>query len=268
MSNASSSPTTDVPIEGGKRIPMATWGPLAALVVSSLSYVLSNAGASVVIIGITQALGWSTERIDNWLTSSVSAQFLFILLVESLTLGILWWFIRRRKGNLGMIGLGRRIRWGDLGQGVLGFLVYFGALVITTVLVQWLLPINVDQRQELGFDSYGQPLGALAVIFFSLVVLPPVTEEILFRGFLFSGLRKGMTVLWTVLVTSLTFGALHLMTGISGEGLLWIAGIDTFVLSLILCYLRLSTGALWSPMIVHAMKNGLAFVSIFIFHLS
>jgi membrane protease YdiL (CAAX protease family) len=48
--------------------------------------------------------------------------------------------------------------------------------------------------------------------------------------------------------------------------LLYIAAIDTFTLSLILVYLREKTGGLWSSMGLHAIKNGIAFVSLFIVH--
>ena len=68
------------------------------------------------------------------------------------------------------------------------------------------------------------------------------------------------------LVTSVIFGALHTLTG--KDGLLWIAAIDTFALSLVLCYLREKTGNLYASMGVHAIKNGIAFLALFVLHLS
>jgi hypothetical protein len=94
--------------------------------------------------------------------------------------------------------------------------------------------------------------------FVSLVLLPPIVEEIVFRGFVFTGLRKKMKFTAATIITSLLFAGPHLLA--SSEGLLWVAGVDTLVLSFVLCYLRERTGALWAPMAVHGLKNALAFV--------
>jgi len=93
-------------------------------------------------------------------------------------------------------------------------------------------------------------------------VLPPLAEETLFRGFLYTGLRKRWSFVWTTAMVSLLFASLHLFEG-SG-GLLWIAGIDTFLLSLVLCYLREKTGNLWAGIIIHILKNGLAFIFLYV----
>jgi membrane protease YdiL (CAAX protease family) len=247
-------------------IPKATWGPYAAVMVVLTTYVLANAGASILLAGIPQLFGWSRDRVGDWLDASSFSQFLYILLAEALTLGMIWIFMRRRKGTLAMIGLGRGVRRNDVWQAVLGFFVYFGLFIVISLIAQALLPINPDQKQELGFEQYGQPFGTLVLIFVSLVILPPVTEEILFRGFLFSGLRRGMGIALTIAVTSIIFGAAHLLTGMSGEGLIWIAALDTFVLSLILCYMRLKTGSIWASIFIHMLKNSLAFVLLFILH--
>jgi len=74
-----------------------------------------------------------------------------------------------------------------------------------------------------------------------------------------------MPVLWATLVTSLLFAVPHLLEGGSG-GLLYVAGLDTFILSLFLVYLREKTGGLWSSMILHAIKNGTAFMVLFVLH--
>ncbi|MEJ0073120.1 MAG: CPBP family glutamic-type intramembrane protease [Candidatus Saccharibacteria bacterium] len=41
--------------------------------------------------------------------------------------------------------------------------------------------------------------------------------------------------------------------------------IDTFTLSVVLCYIREKTGTLWSGVLIHALKNGIAFLSLYIF---
>ena len=70
-----------------------------------------------------------------------------------------------------------------------------------------------------------------------------------------------------VIGTSLLFAAGHLAEG-GSAGLLYIAAIDTFSLSLVLIYLREKTDGLWASMTLHALKNGIAFVALFALHLT
>jgi hypothetical protein len=95
--------------------------------------------------------------------------------------------------------------------------------------------------------------------------LPPFAEEIMFRGFLFSGLKKKLPVIWAALFTSLLFAVPHLLESGSG-GLLWIAGIDTFILSMVLCWLRQKTDRLYAGMGLHALKNFIAFATLYLLH--
>jgi membrane protease YdiL (CAAX protease family) len=123
----------------------------------------------------------------------------------------------------------------------------------------------VEQSQELGFN----PVGTVELIltFISLVILPPLVEELLMRGYLYTSLKKKLSKIAAALVTSVIFAAAHLQFG-SGAPLLWVAAIDTFVLSLFLVSLREKTGGLWASMTLHATKNLIAFMSLFIFHIS
>jgi membrane protease YdiL (CAAX protease family) len=60
-------------------------------------------------------------------------------------------------------------------------------------------------------------------------------------------------------MTSFIFGAAHLELG-SGSPLVWGAAIDTFLLSVVLVYLREKTGALYAGMLVHMLNNLIAFL--------
>jgi membrane protease YdiL (CAAX protease family) len=93
--------------------------------------------------------------------------------------------------------------------------------------------------------------------------MPAIVEEILVRGFLYSGLLKKLSVVSAALIASGIFALAHLQF-LSGQPLVFIAAIDTFVLSLALIWLRQKTGNIWPGVVVHMLKNSLAFVSIFI----
>jgi len=94
-------------------------------------------------------------------------------------------------------------------------------------------------------------------------VLPPLIEETVFRGFVYSGLRTKLKPVVAALITSAVFASLHLEFG-NGKPLLWVAALDTFTLSMVLCYLRQKTNSLWPGIVLHALKNGLAFMSLFV----
>ena len=103
----------------------------------------------------------------------------------------------------------------------------------------------------------------MLLTFVSLVVLPPLAEETVFRGFVYTGIRRRFPFLLSAVITSVLFAIPHLQFG-EGAPLLWVAALDTFVLSLVLCYVRERTNSLWPGILIHALKNGIAFVALFL----
>jgi len=85
----------------------------------------------------------------------------------------------------------------------------------------------------------------------------------MFRGFVYTGLRTKLQPVGSALITSAVFASLHLEFG-NGAPLLWVAAIDTFILSLVLCYLREKTGSLWPGICLHALKNFVAFATLYL----
>jgi membrane protease YdiL (CAAX protease family) len=241
--------------------PLIPWNPFVAIIFVVVLYFVSQFIGSLLLYLVPAALGFSADDIQNWLKSSTVAQFTYVLLIEAITVGGLLLFLRRYKAKLSDIGL-KKPRFVDVGIGILAWPIYFIGFIIIVMIASSLLPgLNVNQEQELGFDNVIGPL-ALVLTFISLVVLPPLVEEILVRGFLFTSLRKKLKWFGAALVTSAVFAAAHL--GASSEGPLYIAAIDTFILSMVLCYIREKTGSLWAGIVLHAIKNGVAFVSLFI----
>ncbi|MBX4190937.1 CPBP family intramembrane metalloprotease [Candidatus Saccharibacteria bacterium] len=114
-----------------------------------------------------------------------------------------------------------------------------------------------NQEQNIGFNNINTNTQNL-LAFISLVILPPLGEEVLMRGYLYSGLRMVWRFWPAVVVSSLFFGAAHLEFGTGGP-LVWVAAIDTCLLSVVLCFLRERTGALYAGMLVHMFNNFIAF---------
>ncbi|WLD58024.1 CPBP family intramembrane metalloprotease [Salinispirillum sp. LH 10-3-1] len=88
---------------------------------------------------------------------------------------------------------------------------------------------------------------------FALIVLAPLIEELIFRGYLFTAWRHTKLGLWgTVILTSLIFTSIH-AAQYSGLLLLYL-----FIFSVILGLAREKTGSIWAPIALHVLNNSIA----------
>lgn len=188
------------------------------------------------------------------LTTVLSA--LVYILALLLVVGVMWWIRRWSLAALYQrLGLQRRVKIKDLGLALLGYVPYIAVSLLIITLATILLPgFNVEEQQELGFDSLANNFEFI-LAFIALVILAPIAEELLFRGYLFGTLRRLLSFWPTAIIVSALFGLVH------GQ---WNVAIDTFALSIILCWLREYTGAVWASIFLHMIKNGLAFSLLFV----
>lgn len=239
------------------------FGPASAVLVTLGAFFGSQLLAGL-IAGLFIALtNRSADDAERLLTDSTLGRFAFFVLVQSITAGLIFWFMKRRNISLSSIGLGRLPKGSDFGYALVTFGIYFVLAAMVLAIVNYVLPVvDLEQKQQIGFENATSP-AALSLVFITLVILPPLVEEIMIRGFLYSGLRRRFTKLVAALVASLIFAAAHLQLG-TGVPPLYVAAVDTFVLSMVLIILRERTGSLWSGIFVHALKNGLAFTVLFV----
>jgi membrane protease YdiL (CAAX protease family) len=263
---SSHAPRSAAPVERAEQAdaPAVNWNPWIGVVFVVLAYYISQV-ISELTVSIYPALRhWSGSQTADWLQNSIYGQFFFVLLAEGLILGGLYMFLRHYKRDFKTIGL-KKPRWVDPLYGLAAAPAYYIAyLIVVTAASHYFTGLNVDQQQDIGFTHVS---GALEMVltFISLVVLPPLAEEIMVRGFLYSSLKKITRLVPAAIITSLIFAAAHLPEG-GAAGPLYVAAIDTFVLSLFLIYLREKTGSLWASITLHALKNGVAFVALFVLH--
>lgn len=259
MSDASSKPAPAI-----QRSPLG--GGLAAilsLAAAGFIYSVIPVIAALILVIYPRLQGQSLKQIETWLTTSVVAQFFYVLLAEVLTMVVIFWLLKRFRWSWKTIGL-IRPKWYHPLLGLATVVPYFVLYIAMAKLVSVVVPaFDITQEQQIGFDSV-HGLLQLSLTFVSLVVLPPLVEEITMRGFLYTGLRKWLPRVLAALAVSTLFGAAHLSEG--GEaGPLWIAALDTCILSLVLIGLREWTGNLWAGITLHATKNFVAFLALFIF---
>lgn len=197
--------------------------------------------------------------LESALSSSAPVQFIYVFLAEGLAVVLTLFIVKKIKHmSLAAIGLGRRPKWRDVSRALLGFGAFYLLLITASVIVNLFFPnVNTKEAQNVGFNTLSSSLDYI-LAFSALVFLPPLGEETLMRGYLYSGLRTRWSFRTALLVTSLLFGLAHLGSGTNGSPL-WLAGLDTFLLSVVLVYLRERTGALYAGMLLHGANNLIAF---------
>jgi membrane protease YdiL (CAAX protease family) len=260
MLNASSK-NTDKPAK------LHAWGPLAALIVVMVSFLFIPVLAQIQVSFYPTLLGWDNARAEDWILDSSTANFFYVFLTEALTVAVLFWFTNYKHVAFRVATALGAPKWRDIGHAFMGFFVYFFFFFLVMLVVQFIPAIDTDQEQALGFTR-GIGGAELAMAFVSLVILPPLVEEIMFRGFFYGTLRSNKVKKWTaIIITSALFGSLHLFGAAEG-GLLWIAFIDTFILSVVMCHFRERNGTIWASIGIHALKNGFVFLNLFIINAS
>ena len=157
------------------------------------------------------------------------------------------------RNSLGLQGL---FTWTDIGMGVIGFILSMIGGLIVTALFSAIFPwFDVEEVQEIGYENISG-FRDMMMAFLALVVIAPVAEEIVFRGWLYGRLRKHTWAIPAVLITSIAFGVAH------GQ---WNVGVMVGVMSVFMCLIREMTGTVYGGMIVHMLKNGLAFYMLFVY---
>lgn len=213
-------------------------------------------GAQTIIMGVIFVLrrfGVSFAGLNHSVFETVVASVVYVFAL-ALIVGIPW-LLAKRRASLADIGLARLPTWQDLGFAPLGFIIYLLVSGIVVYLVGLLFSgFNVSQVQEVGFGNITQRYEYL-LAFVTLVVIAPIAEEALFRGYLYGKLRRSLPVWVAIIIVSALFGLIH------GQ---WNVGIDVFVLSVVACILRELTGSIWAGILLHMIKNGLAFYIVFI----
>ena len=117
--------------------------------------------------------------------------------------------------------------------------------MLPALLFETLLLNNGYKPSGLEFSGAGET--ALAAI--ATIILAPCAEELIFRGFLLSGLKKEFNTYVAALMSALAFSLMHM----NPEQTIY-----QFFLSYVCALAAIKSGTLLAPIIVHAGSNALA----------
>lgn len=205
------------------------------------------------LVALLYSFGVSFTTAQEVIVSTILGAFVYALCL-AIIVGVPW-LVRKSRTTKQDLGLTRYPRWLDGAWALVAMVAYVVLSGIVLTISTYILPfVDYNQAQETQFTAISSQFEYI-LAFVSLVLIAPIAEEVLFRGYLFGKLRNHAPLWVAILITSVLFGIVHFQ---------WNVGIDVFVLSIVLCFLRVWTGSLWSPIFLHMLKNGMAFYFLFI----
>ena len=189
-------------------------------------------------------------------TNALQTLYSALVYVVSLVITIFVpWKLAKSKTTRDELGLRGLPTWTDILLAPVGFIVFMIVAVILVAILQSIFPgINWNESQDVGFNNLISSSDFI-LAFISLVVVAPVAEELIFRGWLYGKLRAKIPAIPAMLVVSILFGIVH------GQ---WNVGVTVFVMSIAMCTLREITGTIWGGILIHILKNGIAFYFLYV----
>jgi membrane protease YdiL (CAAX protease family) len=194
---------------------------LAALIVGTTE----NAGGKVTA-GSAAALAVGSLVLYGW---QAIAAWLFSLRTAGRKLA-LWGFRRPTKAVFWTVPL--------------------GLVAVYAVSIAHDIVVRPEQQQIISeFPRNGLGVGLFVLV---AVIMAPLFEEIVFRGFLFRGLANSWGWVWGALASSAVFGLAHLQLDVF---------VPLAVLGFALAWAYRQTGSLWTCIIMHALFNLIAVIA-------
>lgn len=272
------------------------WNSKSAIWVTALAFFVSQFAALLpygliyLFKGEESANGLiegSSGNVGSFVAVAFSAISLFL---------VIWIFLKYKKQKISSLGF-RKLKKTDFAWLSLFAVIYIVISAIALSAASLLPGFDLNQEQEIGFAN---PAGwQLALVFISLVIIPPLVEEASFRGFLYRGLKadfnkrivlfSGLAIaaiagiftenlvsviaitLFVVVSVFLAKKSVFLAAAIFTSGTFglvhgqWNVAIDTFVLSMVMIFLYEKTKNLWACVFLHGLKNLVAFLALFVF---
>jgi len=217
---------------------MKAWGLAATLGFAVLAFGLGRALAAAVLLALKSA---GVQGVDNDGTA-VAVLILIAIPVQMITLGLA---ARMTSADVLDYFALRVPRWRDasLAIAVLAAVIVLGD-ALTAALGRDLVPAS-----ELDLYRSAQQDGTLFLLLLALIVVGPVGEEVLFRGFLFRGfIQEPRDSLPGIVLIALIWSVLHIQYD-------WFDASLVFALGVIFGYARLYSGSTLLAVVLHMLVN-------------
>ena len=187
---------------------------------------------------------------EDWPLGRAILMGIQYLLVSGVTIAVVWYRLRAVGTRpLQMLGLRLKNTLRMVGVGFAGYAAFLVIMIVIALLFGWLaggaMPLAQTTEEIIGA---AQTPGEIAIYFVLVCIFAPIFEELIFRGYVYAGLRRIMSPRAAILIGAAAFSAVHL----NAEAFLVI-----MLIGVMLCYLYERTRSLIPAMIAHGVHNGL-----------
>ena len=217
------------------------WGRAATL---GLGVGALLAGQAAALMVLTWHFGVGLAQLPDFSGDGVSVT-LIMLVATPVQLALLMLMARQTgAGAADYLGL-IRPRRADVVMGIVAIV----AFILVGNAVSWLLGQNIVTGFQHDIYRSAGAAGMLPLLWLVVVLVTPVNEELLFRGFLFRGWHRTPRDAWIVIIiTALLWAIIHVQYD------LYVIG-QVFVCGLILGWFRWATGSTLLTILMHALVN-------------
>jgi membrane protease YdiL (CAAX protease family) len=234
------------------------WGPLAGIGVWLFSV------ATIIVIPALAGIGWMlldrqrgldvppwTDRIAliDYLQSPrlIAVQIYATMIAHLVTLAFCWMVVTRLKARPFLKSLG----WNWAGKSALYWVLFSASVFIAIMAADFILSRFVPQSEppfaELLKKSYHVKVAVAVLATFSA----PFVEEIIYRGVLYSGLRKFFGIPATIIAVTILFAGVHVPQYWGA----WASLTGLMLLSLTLTIVRARTKSILPSVVIHFVNN-------------
>jgi uncharacterized protein len=217
------------------------WGRIATF---ALGVVALLAGQAAALAVLTSWYGVSVASLPDLAADGVAVA-LIIIVSTPVQIALLWAFASR-SGHNGAVPLGWILpKRSEAIFAVLAAIAYIVIGDATSALT------GRDLVTSFQTDIYrtADAAGWLPLLWIAVVVVTPIGEETLFRGWLFAGWLREPKDTWPVIViTAALFAILHVQYD-------WFVMSQVFVFALLVGWMRWATGSAIVTMLMHAVIN-------------
>lgn len=159
-----------------------------------------------------------------------------------------WLFLKTPRNAWRVFGMSRPVNW-------ILLLAVLGLTSLVDIAIFQFGPST--EADPTDFMEMADPdLAAMLALLFSSVIVAPVFEELVFRGFLFQGLRLRIGNLQAGIISTALFALVHIQYDIWG----WLSVASMGAGA---AYLTLRTGSLKSAIVLHAIINLLVTANVY-----
>ncbi len=162
---------------------------------------------------------------------------------------IIYFIVGQYKNKLKSVGINFKNFTANVLYGVIGYLaaipVLFFVLILTAIIIKL---ANYTPKEQVVVAMFMRQTNPAFLIYTSIfaAIAGPIAEELFFRGFMYSAVKKYIGIFWATMITASIFAFLH------GHV---VGFLPIMVLGILLAYLYERTGTLVSSVTVHMLHN-------------